>query len=248
MPNPSRPIRPLLFAAAILTISASQALADDADLYGQPSRMQRPASSQAMDGWRQGWRDAPPTAPDPAAPGPDDRRGWRRRGEHASAGGGECWAQVKYAAQYAPPPSGPEYVWTRQPGPPGSPGPIWCLTVQPMPGRPVMTSPERYGWVRVLCNDQATAPRIAGLQRRLHARGLYRGRIDGRYDGQTAYAVRRFQDERHISHHGYLSYETVEALEGPPQSQYQPRPEPVAYRQLTTFDTGYIDWPGKVRY
>ena len=108
-----------------------------------------------------------------------------------------------------------------------------------------MTSPERYGWVRVLCNDQATAPRIAGIQRRLHTRGLYRGRIDGRYDRETVEAVRRFQDESHISHHGYLSYETVAALEAPPPP---PRPEPVTFRQLTTFDTGYIDWPGKVRY
>ncbi len=155
---------------------------------------------------------------------------------------GECFAKVRYGAQYAPPPTGPEYVWRQAPPPPGAPGPIWCLTVQPMANHPVMISPERYGWIRVLCDDDATPNRIADVQRRLHERGLYRGEIDGRYDERTAWAVRRFQSQRRIEDRGYLGYDTMAALEGPP-------PPPPAYGYWghpTTFDTGIITWPGKV--
>ena len=141
--------------------------------------------------------------------GPERRPGPRRHGGHE----GECYAQVRYPASYAPPPSGPEYVWTQAPAPPGAPGPVWCLTVRPFPDRPVQVAPARLGWVRVLCADEVTPDRVSRLQRRLHDRGLYRGEIDGRYDEQTEGAVVAFQHERHIEHRGYLSYETMTALE-----------------------------------
>ena len=104
----------------------------------------------------------------------------------------------------------------------------------------MQVAPARLGWVRVLCADDATPERVSHLQRRLHARGLYRGEIDGRYDDRTADAVIAFQQARHIEHRGYLSYETLSALEGPP--------EPIYWRAPTTFERGYLEWPGKSHY
>ena len=158
--------------------------------------------------------------------------------------GGECYAQVRYPASYAPPPTGPEYIWTQAPAPPGAPGPVWCLPVQPFPNQPVQVAPARLGWVRVLCADDVTPERVSRLQRRLHARGLYRGEIDGRYDEQTQGAVVAFQRESHIEHRGYLSYETVAALDAP-----APPPPVVVYRRhRTTAERGYVYWPGKSQY
>ena len=168
------------------------------------------------------------------------------RGERRDSHGGEareCYAQVRYPAAYAPPPTGPEYIWRQAPAPPGAPGPVWCLTVQPFPNQPVQVAPARLGWVRVLCADQETPDRIAHLQRRLHEQGLYRGEIDGRYDRETAGAVAEFQQERHIRHRGYLSYETMSAIDVPP-----PAPFVIYRRQPTTFDRGYVTWPGESRY
>ena len=180
-------------------------------------------------------------APMPMSVGGDPRTWTPERGRHDTRGSGECYAQVRYPATYAPPPTGPEYIWTQAPAPPGAPGPVWCLTVQPFPNRPVQVAPERLGWVRVLCADEVTPARVAHLQRRLHARGLYRGEIDGRYDEETAGAVASFQQERHIEHHGYLSYQTVSALE-------EPSPIVVYRRRPSTFERGYVSWPGKSRY
>ena len=183
-----------------------------------------------------GWSAPAPQPYGEAGPswGPHARRG------HAHDGGRECYAQVRTPAAYAPPPTGPEYVWRQAPAPPGAPGPVWCLTVQPFPNQAVQVAPARLGWIRVLCADDATPERVSRLQRGLHERGLYRGEIDGRYDEQTADAVIAFQHERHIEHRGYLSYETLGALEGPPP--------PVYWRRPTTFERGYLEWPGKSHY
>jgi hypothetical protein len=230
-----------VFAAALMAASAfgSAALAYEPQLAGAPDASWEQASS-SQEAWSEravsqdGWREQAPSRSREAHVGFDAPRA--RHGE-----GGECYAKVKFGAQYAPPPTGPEYVWTQAPGPPGSPGPIWCLTVQSLPQRPVVISPERYGWVRVLCNTDATPDRISTVQRQLYDRGMYRGAIDGRYDAQTAFAVRRFQSERHIEDRGYLSYQTLSALE-------VPAPRPVYWRRPTTFDTGVLDWPGKTRF
>ena len=165
------------------------------------------------------------------------------RGERRHREARECYAQVRYPATYAPPPTGPEYIWRQAPAPPGAPGPVWCLTVQPFPNQPVQVAPARLGWVRVLCADEQTPDRIARLQRRLHEEGLYRGEVDGRYDERTAGAVAAFQQERHIEHRGYLSYETLSALDAP-----RPPPVVIYRRKPTTFDRGYVAWPGESRY
>ena len=172
-----------------------------------------------------------------------DEAGLPMRHGHRHGRAGECYAQVRYPASYAPPPSGPEYVWTQAPAPPGAPGPVWCLTVQPFPQQPVQVSPARFGWVRVLCADDQTPERIARVQRGLYGRGLYRGEIDGRYDEETAGAVAAFQRERHIEHHGYLSYATLTALDVPP-----PQTIVIYQRRPTTFERGYVAWPGQTRY
>ena len=105
---------------------------------------------------------------------------------HAPAG--VCYARVRQDAQFTPP--GPARArWRLQPG---SPGPVWCLVTEP--GAPsVLIRGERAGWIRVLCDGDATPARIGALQRRLHARGLYEGADSGRYDEATAAAMRRFQ-------------------------------------------------------
>jgi peptidoglycan hydrolase-like protein with peptidoglycan-binding domain len=84
-----------------------------------------------------------------------------------------------------------------------------------------MISPERYGWIRVLCETEATPARIVGVQRQLSAAGVYRGPIDGRYDSNTTAAVERFQAQRHIEDRGYLSYATLSALNAYSEVRYR---------------------------
>jgi len=149
----------------------------------------------------------------------------------------ECYAKVKFGAQYGvAPPTGPQYGWRQEPGPPGSPGPIWCLVPQASAPRQIVISPERYGWIRVLCDSEATPARLADVQRRLSAAGVYQGPVDGRYDLNTTAAVQRFQAQRHIEDRGYLSYATLSALSaysetGYPRNSYAPAPYASAYPQ-----------------
>lgn len=67
----------------------------------------------------------------------------------AHARPGACYAHVRQAARYAPPP-GPRSSWRLSPPPPGAPGPVWCLVSEPA-GPPVQVQAEREGWVRVAC-------------------------------------------------------------------------------------------------
>jgi len=193
----------------------------------------------------------------------------------ADAGHGqECYAKVKFGAQYGvAPPTGPHLSWRQEPGPPGAPGPIWCLVPEVSAPRQILISPERYGWIRVLCDNEATPARIVGVQRQLYAAGVYQGPLDGRYDENTTAAVRRFQAQRHIEDRGYLSYATLSALSvysqttypqngyhqppygyaypptayPPPYAYAYPQGGPWSYGQgtPTTFDTGVLTWPGK---
>jgi len=133
----------------------------------------------------------------------------------------ECYAKVKFGAQYGvEPPSSPHFSWRQEPGPPGAPGPIWCLVPDVSAPRQVLISPERYGWIRVLCENEATPARIVGVQRQLSAAGVYQGPINGRYDPNTTMAVERFQAQRHIEDRGYLSYATLSALSVYSQTSY----------------------------
>jgi len=124
---------------------------------------------------------------------------------------GECYARVR-APDAAPPPALQGAHWVMTPGPYGSPGPIWCL-IPTGPAPAPAAAIERYGWIRVLCDQDATPDRIREVQRRLHERGYYRGGFSGRYDAATAAAVTRFQSGARIEHGGYLSLETLQALD-----------------------------------
>ena len=53
---------------------------------------------------------------------------------------------------------------------------------------------------------------VAEVQRQLRSRGYYRGWIDGRYGGGTAFAVRTFQYRLGISPTGELDIRTLDAL------------------------------------
>src|SRR5258708_2212035 len=53
---------------------------------------------------------------------------------------------------------------------------------------------------------------IAGAQYQLMSRGYYRGRVDGKYGRQMAFAVRAFQSSAGLPPTGRLDIETVKAL------------------------------------
>lgn len=141
----------------------------------------------------------------------------------ADAPPGDCYARVRVPGEPAgPPPMTMGAQWVLNPGPAGSPGPIWCLVpTGPVPAQAPASSVERHGWIRVLCDDDATPERIRGVQHRLHQRGYYRGSISGRYDATTAAAVAQFQSQAHIAHGGYLSLQTLQALDSVQQSYGQ---------------------------
>jgi len=53
---------------------------------------------------------------------------------------------------------------------------------------------------------------VAGAQYQLMNRGYYRGRVDGKYGRQMAFAVRAFQSSAGLPPTGRLDIETVKAL------------------------------------
>lgn len=257
---------PLLLTAALAAFLATPFAVQAQDLAGAPQTYAPQAYGEpgpnSMTGPMAGPMGAPPMAgpqmgppmagPGMAGPGPQmgptygpsaealeahaARQAMREAAEHPK----ECYAHVRVGASYAPPPTGPQYVWRQAPAPPGAPGPVWCLVVQPFPQQPVMISPEHMGWIRVLCADETTPARVSQMQRRLSEQGLYAGGFGGRYDMATAQAVAQFQRSQRIADDGYLGYRTVAALEAlPPRRIYLRRP--------TTFDTGVLNWSGKVQ-
>jgi peptidoglycan hydrolase-like protein with peptidoglycan-binding domain len=138
---------------------------------------------------------------------------------------GECYAKVVVPGQpVGAPPAQQRAVWVQTPPGPGQISPAWCIYYLPgAPSQPTAMTPERYGWIRVVCDKDATEDKIRHVQRRLHEWGDYDGAYDGHFDKVTAAGVVRFQEQRHIEHGGYLSVGTVEALGGaPPQGTFVP--------------------------
>lgn len=161
----------------------------------------------------------------------------------ADAPPGECYAKVVVPGQpIAQPPAVQSAVWVMRPGGPGMPGPIWCLVpTAPVP-QPVVETVSRAGWIRVLCDTDTTPERVGHIQHELHDRGYYRGDYSGRYDRETVEAVTRFQAGAHIAHGGYLSLETVQALDAPGPSGYPTSyapPPVVAYGYQSGYQSGY---------
>jgi len=136
---------------------------------------------------------------------------------------GDCYAKVVVPGQpISAPPAQPRAVWVPTPPGPGQISPTWCIYYLPGAPQPVAYTPERFGWIRVICDKDATVEKIRHVQQRLHEWGDYQGPYDGHFDAVTAKSVVRFQEQRHIEHGGYLSVKTVEALDGAP-----PPPPPV---------------------
>lgn len=61
--------------------------------------------------------------------------------------------------------------------------------------RQEIVQPRRESWIETPCPDQITPGFIASLQRALAVRGYYKGAINGRMDGPTRIALRRYQKE-----------------------------------------------------
>ena len=147
----------------------------------------------------------------------------------ANAKAGQCFAKVVVPGQpiYGPP-TGPHWKWVQSAPQPGTIGPVWCQVWEQGYQPTLSVTPERYGWIRVICDKDATKDKIGHLQHRLHDWGYYQGGYGGDYDQGTAEAVKRFQSERHIEHGGYLSYKTMEVLESAPPAPVAP---PVTFAQ-----------------
>ena len=138
---------------------------------------------------------------------------------------GTCYAKVKVQDDADAAPPGSHAVWRQTAALPGALGPTWCLVMEPGRDTPSVAQLERVGWVRVLCDTDITPDRVRVLQRKLHVHGEYDGEETGRYDQTTADAVARFQRAQKIEHGGYLSLQTVDAIER------TPAPRPVVARQ-----------------
>ena len=78
---------------------------------------------------------------------------------------------------------------------------------------------------------------VAEAQRQLRSRGYYRGWIDGRYGGGTAFAVRTFQYRLGISPTGQLDMRTLDALGLPAEN--------VAYLESMPRSSGSGVWAHK---
>jgi len=70
---------------------------------------------------------------------------------------------------------------------------------------------------------------IAGAQYQLMSRGYYRGRADGKYGRQTAFAVRAFQSSAGLPPTGRLDMQTLEALGSPNTDFAYSAPAPRQY-------------------
>ena len=79
--------------------------------------------------------------------------------------------------------------------------------------RRVLVQPEQYKWIRVLCKTNATPAAISRVQTELQQYGYYHGPVDGQLGLSTETAVRNYQQAVGIPHAGYLSLDTINALQ-----------------------------------
>ena len=80
------------------------------------------------------------------------------------------------------------------------------------PNRPLETNPPYSASFYQSAPLRVNRSIIAGAQYQLISRGYYRGRADGKYGRQTAFAVRAFQSSAGLPPTGRLDIETVKAL------------------------------------
>ena len=75
-----------------------------------------------------------------------------------------------------------------------------------------LRAPERYDWVEVLCDTNATTSNISALQRALADRGFYKGKVDGIMGPQTQSAVDAYQRSIGETPSGYVTMKTLQSL------------------------------------
>jgi peptidoglycan hydrolase-like protein with peptidoglycan-binding domain len=80
------------------------------------------------------------------------------------------------------------------------------------PDRPVETNPQYSASFYQSAPFRMNRRTVAGAQYQLMNRGYYRGRVDGKYGRQMAFAVRAFQSSAGLPPTGRLDIETVKAL------------------------------------
>ena len=78
--------------------------------------------------------------------------------------------------------------------------------------RPLETNPSYSASFYQSAPRRVNRQTIAGAQYQLISRGYYRGRVDGKYGSQTAFAVRAFQSSAGLPPTGRLDMQTLEAL------------------------------------
>ena len=83
------------------------------------------------------------------------------------------------------------------------------------PDRPLETNPSNAASFYQSAPLRVNRRTIAGAQYQLMSRGYYRGRVDGKYGRQTAFAVRAFQSSAGLPSTGRLDTQTLEALGSP---------------------------------
>jgi len=81
------------------------------------------------------------------------------------------------------------------------------------PDRPLETDPSYSASFYQPAPLRVNRRIIAGAQYQLMSRGYYRGRLDGSYGSQTAFAVRAFQSSAGLPPTGHLDMQTLEALQ-----------------------------------
>jgi peptidoglycan hydrolase-like protein with peptidoglycan-binding domain len=80
------------------------------------------------------------------------------------------------------------------------------------PDRPMQVDPSYSVSFYQLPPFRVNRRSVATVQYQLMSRGYYRGRLDGKYGRQMAFAVRAFQSNAGLSPTGRLDVETLEAL------------------------------------
>jgi hypothetical protein len=85
----------------------------------------------------------------------------------------------------------------------------------------------------------------------MHEWSGHRGRHLKRRAHPSRHVARRVHKHARVEHYGYVtheSYKSVETVIPPPPPPCGPCKAHHAGPGPTTFDTGYITWPGKVRF
>jgi hypothetical protein len=220
-----------LFAAALGGLFAPAAFAQD--LYGPPEPPPPPGMQPPPPGPPPGLEDGPPP---PMAHDMDGGREHRHGGPYRMQmppppSAGDCYGHMG-PGPGGPPPGGPAAGWSHHPG---EGGPVWCHK-HGMDGPPP-------GWVKVICVDEYVKGRGRHGKRRVHAHRVAKPAIR---------TVKRMHRPMPVEHYGYVTRETYRSVETvtppvpPPPPPCGPCKHPPPWP--TTFDTGYITWPGKVRF